>query len=133
MKYYAVIDTNVLVSAMLKWNSVPGNVMELAFDGPIPKIRSFMKWFMRKERPTMLIWLPEISSIFRSKRILLLREKCWISYSPKQNLNNTHKGTPPVPKQTCPIQAVYYADMISRILISFSFSRFFIPLKQMRI
>lgn len=25
MKYYAVIDTNVLVSAMLKWNSVPGN------------------------------------------------------------------------------------------------------------
>ncbi len=24
MKYYAVIDTNVLVSAMLKWNSVPG-------------------------------------------------------------------------------------------------------------
>lgn len=35
MKYYAVIDTNVLVSAMLKWNSVPGNVMELVFDGPI--------------------------------------------------------------------------------------------------
>ena len=35
MRYYAVIDTNVLVSAMLKWNSAPGNVMELAFDGPI--------------------------------------------------------------------------------------------------
>ena len=35
MKYYVVIDTNVLVSAMLKWNSVPGNVMELVFDGPI--------------------------------------------------------------------------------------------------
>ena len=35
MKYYAVIDTNVLVSAMLKWNSIPGNVMELTFDGPI--------------------------------------------------------------------------------------------------
>lgn len=35
MKYYVVIDTNVLISAMLKWNSVPGNVMELAFDGPI--------------------------------------------------------------------------------------------------
>lgn len=31
MKYYAVIDTNVLVSAMIKWNSVPGNVMELGF------------------------------------------------------------------------------------------------------
>lgn len=28
VKYYAVIDTNVLVSAMLKWNSIPENVME---------------------------------------------------------------------------------------------------------
>ncbi len=35
MKYYVVIDTNVLVSAMLKWNSVPGNVLELTFNGPI--------------------------------------------------------------------------------------------------
>lgn len=40
MKYYAVIDTNVLVSAMLKWNSVPGNVMELAFEGPIVPVYS---------------------------------------------------------------------------------------------
>ncbi|WP_305117518.1 putative toxin-antitoxin system toxin component, PIN family [Acutalibacter muris] len=35
MKYYAVIDTNVLVSAMLKWDSIPGSVLELALDGPI--------------------------------------------------------------------------------------------------
>ena len=35
MKYYAVIDTNVLVSAMLKWSSVPGNIMELVFGGTI--------------------------------------------------------------------------------------------------
>lgn len=35
MKYYAVIDTNVLVSAMLKWTSIPGNIMELAFSGAI--------------------------------------------------------------------------------------------------
>ncbi len=35
MKYYAVIDTNVLVSAMLKWDSPPGNVMELVFSGTI--------------------------------------------------------------------------------------------------
>lgn len=40
MKYYAVIDTNVLVSAMLKWNSVPGSVLALAFDGPIVPIYS---------------------------------------------------------------------------------------------
>ncbi len=38
MKYYAVIDTNVLVSAMLKWNSVPGNIMEFAFGGIITPI-----------------------------------------------------------------------------------------------
>ena len=35
MKYYAVIDTNVLVSAMLKWDSVPGNVLELVYSGTI--------------------------------------------------------------------------------------------------
>lgn len=35
MRYYAVIDTNVLVSAMLKWRSVPGNVLELVFEGLI--------------------------------------------------------------------------------------------------
>ncbi|SEA09798.1 PIN domain-containing protein [Lachnospiraceae bacterium NK3A20] len=32
MKYYAVIDTNVLVSATLKWKSVPGSIMDLAFN-----------------------------------------------------------------------------------------------------
>ena len=35
MTYYAVIDTNVLVSAMLKWNSIPGNIIELSFNGTI--------------------------------------------------------------------------------------------------
>ena len=35
MRRYAVIDTNVLVSAMLKWTSVPGNIMEFAFSGVI--------------------------------------------------------------------------------------------------
>lgn len=35
MECYAVIDTNVLVSAMLKWDSVPGCVLEHAFVGDI--------------------------------------------------------------------------------------------------
>ena len=35
MKYYAVIDTNVLVSAMLKWDSPPGHIMELVFNNYI--------------------------------------------------------------------------------------------------
>ena len=40
MRYYAVIDTNVLVSAMLKWESVPGSVLALTFDGPITPLLS---------------------------------------------------------------------------------------------
>ena len=35
MRYYAVIDTNVLVSAFLKENSIPDEVLQLALDGPI--------------------------------------------------------------------------------------------------
>ena len=35
MRIYAVIDTNVLVSAMLKWSSFPGNVLKFAFNGVI--------------------------------------------------------------------------------------------------
>ncbi|MCD7725199.1 MAG: putative toxin-antitoxin system toxin component, PIN family [Clostridiales bacterium] len=35
MKYYAVIDTNVLVSAMLRWNSLPGSVIQNVFEGII--------------------------------------------------------------------------------------------------
>ena len=32
VKYYAVIDTNVMVSATLKWQSVPGSIIDLAFN-----------------------------------------------------------------------------------------------------
>ena len=35
MKYYAVIDTNVLVSAMLKWESIPGSIIDLVFNDVI--------------------------------------------------------------------------------------------------
>lgn len=35
MRYYAAIDTNVLVSAFLKENSIPDEVLKLALDGPI--------------------------------------------------------------------------------------------------
>ena len=35
MTYYAVIDTNVIVSAMLKWSSTLGNVMKGIFEGKI--------------------------------------------------------------------------------------------------
>ncbi|MBQ7457270.1 MAG: putative toxin-antitoxin system toxin component, PIN family [Desulfovibrio sp.] len=35
MKLYAVIDTNVLVSALLRWDSVPGRLLEQALTGSI--------------------------------------------------------------------------------------------------
>ena len=33
MKHFAVIDTNVIVPALLKWNSVPGVVLQAVFNG----------------------------------------------------------------------------------------------------
>lgn len=38
MPYYAVIDTNVLVSAALKWDSIPGTALEFAFQGVITPV-----------------------------------------------------------------------------------------------
>ncbi len=35
VKYYAVIDTNVLVSAAIKWESVPGSIINLAYNDVI--------------------------------------------------------------------------------------------------
>ena len=35
MTYYAVIDTNVIVSSMLKGTSIPGIIVSKALDGPI--------------------------------------------------------------------------------------------------
>ena len=40
MKVYAVIDTNVLVSALLRWDSVPGAIMEHALIGSIVPVFS---------------------------------------------------------------------------------------------
>ena len=40
MKLYAVIDTTVLVSALLRWDSVPGAVLEQALIGSIVPLLS---------------------------------------------------------------------------------------------
>lgn len=42
MKYYAVIDTNVIVSAMYKRDSVPGRVMEYVFRGELIPLTSHL-------------------------------------------------------------------------------------------
>ena len=41
MKYFAVIDTNVLVSAMLKHQSVPGNILDMVFSGIITPVLNY--------------------------------------------------------------------------------------------
>lgn len=40
MRYHAVIDTNVLVSALLKWNSIPGRVVQASPAGAISPVVS---------------------------------------------------------------------------------------------
>ena len=41
MKYFAVIDTNVLVSAMLKHQSVPGSILDMVFSGTITPVLNY--------------------------------------------------------------------------------------------
>ena len=41
MKRYVVLDTNVLVSAMLKRNSVPGTILEFALIGKIEPVLNY--------------------------------------------------------------------------------------------
>ena len=38
MKYFAVIDTNVLVSGLLKYHSIPGSLLELVFTDMITPV-----------------------------------------------------------------------------------------------
>lgn len=66
-KYYVVIDTNVLVSAMLKWDSVPGSIVQLGLSGVIKplydekilheysEVLSRDKFHFRKELVSQLI------------------------------------------------------------------------------
>ena len=55
MKYYAVIDTNVLVSALLKWDSVPGNVLQFTITGVVTPVlnedilREYREVLLRKK------------------------------------------------------------------------------------
>ncbi len=56
MTKYGVIDTNVLVSAMLKENSVPGLVLKHVFDGNLvpllnDKILEYQEVLLRKKFP----------------------------------------------------------------------------------
>ncbi len=49
MTYYAVIDTNVVISSMLKRSSVPGQVMDLAVAGTIVPLEKQRMHFLLLE------------------------------------------------------------------------------------
>ncbi len=52
MRYYAVIDTNVLVSALLKSASVPGTVLQMVFGGVIVPV--FNERILREYKNVLL-------------------------------------------------------------------------------
>lgn len=52
MKFYAVIDTNVLLSAAMKPESVPGQVLELVLDGVIVPVLN--KTIMKEYRDVLI-------------------------------------------------------------------------------
>ena len=101
MRYYAVIDTNVLVSAMLKFQSVPGKIANEALLGDLIPLLSeeiiaeYREVFARPkfkfdqknveilidgivDRGIFVDAVPveEIPSIFQQNHILLRQRKC---------------------------------------------------------
>jgi predicted nucleic acid-binding protein len=50
-KYYAVIDTNVIVSALIKADSIPGMLLELVFSGMVIPIKMMMRKLTSDELP----------------------------------------------------------------------------------
>ncbi len=77
MKYYAVIDTNVLVSAMLNHHSIPGSIIDLAFSGPItPGLNQNIEQEYREVLSRPKFHLPndlveDIIQAFRSKGLYI--------------------------------------------------------------
>ena len=100
MKYYVVIDTNVLVSAVLKSHSVPGSIVELAFDGPIiPILNEAIEKEYREVLSRPKFHLPEdliegIMSTFHKRAIYVDAEHLDVEYQafPKQTLYRDPSG-----------------------------------------
>ena len=81
MKLYAVIDTNVLVSALLRWDSVPGAVLEQAFVGSIVPLLSdeiiaeYEKVLCRKKFPFKEKDIQTVMDGIRMRGVFLEPEK----------------------------------------------------------
>ena len=81
MKYYAVIDTNVMVSAMFKKGSVPGRVVDYAIEGEIVPllndeiINEYEEVLLRNEFGFDAEDVAELISHLKSKAIFLDRTR----------------------------------------------------------
>lgn len=81
MKLYAVIDTNVLVSALLRWDSVPGAVLEQALVGSIVPLLSdeimteYEEVLRRKKFPFKEEDIQAVTDGIRMRGVFLVPEK----------------------------------------------------------
>ena len=93
MKYLAVIDTNVLVSAMIKPQSVPRQVLNLAFAGPIiPVLNDAIEKEYREVLSRPKFHLPadlieDVVQTFRQKGLYVNAETLDVAFSDPKELS----------------------------------------------
>ena len=81
MKYYAVIDTNVVVSSMLKGNSIPGSIVDLVKEDTIVPLinedilKEYFEVLTRNKFNFDFDTVQEMIELFKIKGIMLEREK----------------------------------------------------------
>lgn len=81
MKYYAVIDTNVIVSSVLKKNSLPGEIIDFVINGEIIPLLNqeilseYQEVLSRREFGFSEADVTELIKLIKSKAIYLQRLK----------------------------------------------------------
>ena len=82
MTYYAVIDTNVIVSSMLKTNSIPGLIVKLIYENTIiPSLseeilEEYVEVLTRNKFDISEDQIQREIATIKEKGILLKREQC---------------------------------------------------------
>ena len=82
MTYYAVIDTNVIVSSMLKTNSIPGLIVKLIYENTIIPLLSeeileeYVEVLTRNKFDISEDQIQREIATIKEKGILLEREQC---------------------------------------------------------
>ena len=91
MTYYAVIDTNVIVSSMLKTNSIPGLIVNLIYkDTIVPLlsediIKEYYEVLSRNKFEIDSIKIDNLLNVIKEKGIFLEREQTLESFIDKDD------------------------------------------------